>query len=501
MKKDEYFSKKYEFLPWITLSEEEMEEQRIWQGELCEKYDLQIGEGSVISKEAHLYSVTGSLGKGVAIGSHAILRCAKIETGERCSFNSYSVVHGKVTMGDCVRIAPGAKIFGENHSFSRIDIPICEQENTTRGIRIGSDVWIGANAVITDGVTVGSHAVIGAGSVVTRDIPDYAVAVGNPARVVKTRLRTKYESDEFKNMISSFGKTVRNSYEKILESRFDGENFTNSPSDTETRRAICDAVEIAGFFGDVPHMLEKEKIVEKIKAFQEDKHEYESVLSASYALEILGEKPRLFEYVEDVDVCEYLEGLKWKSDAWDAGHNTDILATAYYMNKIHYKKKTPMDLFLWLNLNQSYDGLWGEGDINLRVNGFYRLTRGSYDQFEYKADYMKEAMDTILDYAYKKGVPQNACDALDIIHPMYFIGGFTKYRRAECEAWCVKMLPLFINEFTPLGFAFEMGGEASLKGSEMWLSVIYLMCDYLSLGELLGYSPKGVHRTHKEVRG
>jgi acetyltransferase-like isoleucine patch superfamily enzyme len=56
---------------------------------------------------------------------------------------------------------------------------------TTKVITISDDVWIGANSVITAGVTVGKHSVIGAGSVVTKDIPAYAVAAGNPAKVLK----------------------------------------------------------------------------------------------------------------------------------------------------------------------------------------------------------------------------------------------------------------------------------------------------------------------------
>ena len=57
----------------------------------------------------------------------------------------------------------------------------------SKGIHIGDDVWIGANISVVDGVTVGRGAVIGAGSVVKKNIPEYAVAIGNPARVVKMR--------------------------------------------------------------------------------------------------------------------------------------------------------------------------------------------------------------------------------------------------------------------------------------------------------------------------
>jgi acetyltransferase-like isoleucine patch superfamily enzyme len=62
-----------------------------------------------------------------------------------------------------------------------------EQPVRSRGISVGSDVWVGAGVCITDGVRIGDHAVVGMGAVVTRDIPDWAVAVGVPAEVVGDR--------------------------------------------------------------------------------------------------------------------------------------------------------------------------------------------------------------------------------------------------------------------------------------------------------------------------
>jgi acetyltransferase-like isoleucine patch superfamily enzyme len=58
---------------------------------------------------------------------------------------------------------------------------------TSRGIRIGEDVWLGAGSGVTDGVSIGSHAVVGMGSVVTRDVPEWAVVAGVPARVLGDR--------------------------------------------------------------------------------------------------------------------------------------------------------------------------------------------------------------------------------------------------------------------------------------------------------------------------
>ncbi len=490
----DYFSKEYEFLPWVSLNEEEKAEQAMWQKEICENYPVTFGQESVVSRDAHLYSVKGTFGSRTLIGSHALLRCLEITTGDNCSFNTYCVVHGLVTLGNNVRIAPGAKIFGENHGFSDLDKPICTQPNTRRGIVIEDDVWIGANAVITDGVTVGAHSIIGAGSVVTKSVAPYSVVGGNPARVIKSRLADVKNTADFKKLIADFGKRAKETYQDVLSFHFKDGVFKNSPLQDERRRAVCDAVEIAALFNSLPEQMTKKELISTIRAFQKDLHEYECVMSASYALEILGEKPIRFNYTDKLDPWDFMDSFLWDSDAWDAGHNTDIYATACYMNRKHYKAQFPQGIFNWLSLNQCADGLWGGGNMNLRVNGYYRLTRGTYDQFKLKPHYIKEAVDTVLKYAEDKGVPDNACDALDIIHPLYFAKGFTPYRKSEGEAWCVRMLPVFIEKYTNEGFAFKFGTEASLKGTEMWLSIIFLMCDYLGLSSSLGYEPKGVHR-------
>lgn len=104
------------------------------------------------------------------------------------SINRNTVIRGKVHIGSDCAIAPNCMIIGTNHRFTDIDVNIKEQGNTTKGVEIKSNVWIGANSVVLDGVTIGTGCVIGAGSVVTKDIPPYSIAVGNPCRVIKTRI-------------------------------------------------------------------------------------------------------------------------------------------------------------------------------------------------------------------------------------------------------------------------------------------------------------------------
>ncbi|MNR25572.1 Maltose O-acetyltransferase [compost metagenome] len=82
-------------------------------------------------------------------------------------------------------LAQNIVVSGLNHGYEDPNVPPSSQKETKKLIVISDDVWIGANSVITAGVTIGKHVVVGAGSVVTKDIPDYCVAVGNPARIIK----------------------------------------------------------------------------------------------------------------------------------------------------------------------------------------------------------------------------------------------------------------------------------------------------------------------------
>jgi carbonic anhydrase/acetyltransferase-like protein (isoleucine patch superfamily) len=112
-----------------------------------------------------------------------------IVAGDFCGVNPYSILygHGGLRLGNYVRIAAHTVIIPANHSFEDLDVPIYRQPNTKKGIAIGSDVWIAAGVRILDGVHIGDGAVIGAGAVVTHDVPAYGIAVGVPAKTIKSR--------------------------------------------------------------------------------------------------------------------------------------------------------------------------------------------------------------------------------------------------------------------------------------------------------------------------
>ena len=102
----------------------------------------------------------------------------------RCQFSAYK---GLIQIGSGVQIASNCAFYLYDHDIAP-DEPIKNQSSSTKGsIIVDNDVWLGHGAVVLDGVRIGKGAVIGSGAVVSRDIPDGAIAVGVPARVIGTR--------------------------------------------------------------------------------------------------------------------------------------------------------------------------------------------------------------------------------------------------------------------------------------------------------------------------
>jgi acetyltransferase-like isoleucine patch superfamily enzyme len=91
----------------------------------------------------------------------------------------------RIIIEDDVLFGPNNAVYGSTHKYSNPDIPIQEQGYIGKVTTIKRGAWIGINAVIMPGITVGRNAVVGANSVVTSDVPDHAVVVGIPARILK----------------------------------------------------------------------------------------------------------------------------------------------------------------------------------------------------------------------------------------------------------------------------------------------------------------------------
>ena len=112
----------------------------------------------------------------------------EIEIGDDSTLGINCMIPYDLKVGKDVMMGPFVVIIGENHQFSRRDIPMRLQGyNLYPPVCIEDDVWIGTGAIILPGITVGKGAIIGAGSVVTKDIPPYAIVGGNPARIIRMR--------------------------------------------------------------------------------------------------------------------------------------------------------------------------------------------------------------------------------------------------------------------------------------------------------------------------
>lgn len=99
--------------------------------------------------------------------------------------NNQIVCHGNITIGKNTILGPNVLIYDHNHKFNA-QLGVNRFEYDVDEVKIGEGCWIGSNCVILKGVHIGNKCIIGAGSIVTKNIPDNSVAVGNPAKVIKT---------------------------------------------------------------------------------------------------------------------------------------------------------------------------------------------------------------------------------------------------------------------------------------------------------------------------
>jgi len=127
------------------------------------------------------------LGRHSVIESYSCINNAvgDVVIGDYTRIGIHNTIIGPVCIGNHVNLAQGITVTALNHNFEDKTKRIDEQGISTNPVVIGDDVWIGANAVILPGVTIGKHCVVAAGAVVTKDVPDYSLVAGVPAKVIR----------------------------------------------------------------------------------------------------------------------------------------------------------------------------------------------------------------------------------------------------------------------------------------------------------------------------
>ena len=514
-----------------------------------------FGPCCYVSPAAGVFADVLRMGENSYIAGHAYVT-GDVITGADCTINPYATVRGRITLGDGVRIGAHSSLLGFNHGFAP-DRPVHRQPLTSKGITVGDDVWIGSNVVVLDGVTIGDHCVVGAGAVVTKDLPPWTVAAGNPARPLRDRRGqgapgSAIPESGLGDAVARFADRARAQATGLLARAWNADTgrYRDRPGATATVRAHCDAVEIADLLLESPPpQLTAAEHIERLRALQapgsglvpelapdggpgvlpapaadgwiDDGAAEYHVLSVGYALDLLGSgfahPVHVVRRMTAGRLVARLESLPWRSRAWSAGAWVDCWATGAHRNLESGAEAAPPGtleaLFGWLGTRvDPWTGMWGEaagpaeGRLQL-VNGYYRLTRGSFAQFGLHVPYPERVVDTVLahggDPRWFAAGRQNACNVLDVAHPLWLAGHQTRHRAAEARAWAEAQLAQALERWEDgAGFGFGPPGEGGsgpgrdpgLQGTEMWLAIIWLLADLAGVADRLGYRPRGVHR-------
>jgi len=547
---ESYRQQRFEHTPWHFAggaNAKEKAAQARHQRELIKAAWVELGAECYVASAASISGQPGAslkLGNRCFVGAHAYVTDT-VHLGDFCTINPFATLRGDIRGGDGIRIGSYACLMGFNHGYADTTRPIWQQAHTRKGIVLGDDIWIGAHVSILDGVKVGSHSILAAGAVVTKDVPDYAIVGGNPARVIRMRKQVR-AAGSLEAKLQAFGERVGCELEPLLASyqaktKDAGLVYLDKKGDKKRVRPWCDATEIAAMFGRVAPGFTKAEWVTRLREFQDrttgvapehiaadakwnaespanpDDTRFYNTMAVSYALESLGSTLAFPVAVASAITAprlrKKLESLPWTDRAWHAGDWVDCYASSVLSDARHFGGKPPLKaLFAWLDAKcDPMTGTWGRWSKESRwqhpVNGFYRLTRGTYAQYGLPVPYPEKAIDTILahtkDRVFFNGKTDDACHVLDVVHPLWLCRKQTGHRREDIEAWVAKRLAAVLAHWqAKRGFDFVVARhETSLQGTEMWLSIVYLMADLLGNADALGYRPKGVHRTEVPGRG
>ncbi len=518
---------------WGLASDEQAADQRRRLAELRER-GFAIGADAAVSRLAAVHPTSLVLGDRSSIAAHAHVT-GDVVIGDDCTVNVGVAVRGPVTTGRAVRIGAHSSLIGFDHGFDDPDVETFRQPLSSAGVTVGDDVWIGAHVVVLDGVHIGSHAVVGAGSVVTRDVPEWAVVVGNPARVVRSRRSPRPRTT--RETLDAHGDAARAQVAGILDTAWVDDAYRDSAGAAPTIRAHTDAVELADLLtGAPPPQLSRAEHLDRLRALQDartglvpepavaadritplfDDGAAYHVLDVGYALDLLSSSfPHPVHAVTDLPagtLVEVLDALPWTAEAWGSGALVDALGTALtWAGRAGHPVAAGLAEALvgWLVAHRDpATGLWGSGVHGLLqpVNGTYRLARGTFAQWGLAIGGERELVDTVLARGAEvlDDPAASACDALDVAWLLWWAratGGQPQHRAPEVAEVAAAVLDDALARWVPReGTPFAPGRAPSLQGTEMWLATAWHAADLLDRADALGYRPRGVHRTEPALR-
>ncbi len=192
------------WMPWLfsSLKPKHLEWAIPWQEQIQQKLvaleTVTIESACFVAPTAHIFGEPGrtvEIQSGTNVAADVFIH-GPVTIGKNVGINARVSIDGGangVVIGNDTRIATGTAIYAFNH-LTEPDRLVRDQPVRSQGIRIGCDVWIGANVNITDGVTIGDHAVIAMGAVVTKDVPEWAIVAGVPAKMIGDRRTQKSNS-------------------------------------------------------------------------------------------------------------------------------------------------------------------------------------------------------------------------------------------------------------------------------------------------------------------
>ena len=262
---------------------------------------------------------------------------------------------------------------------------------------------------------------------------------------------------------------------------FPNGSFVDTSVNQSPVRAWCDAVEIAGMsegpFPDErnahqPTCRKTRLIMVWLRWISLG--DFGSSVAAPYgsAQELTGQK-----------LIQWLEQFQWNGDVWHAGHCIDCLTTAYYQNLKHWVIKPDLNAYSdWIHiLTRNRTGNRDRLDC---VNGFTASPEEAMPSSGALFQTAKRPLIRFLSTTYLFEEKRTSCNVLDVIHPLWLCRN-RQFCSTEGMEWAVQWIdPDLKNWDTGKGFLSTCCFDnLTLMGTEMWLSILYLLCDYVGLAD------------------